>query len=99
MNVYDQAWTNTRFLSKQPECSVAPRALGGWKDASADDSNVKEIASWSAAQLALSNNQSHEVIQIQNVKAQVVNGINYKFDLVLIVDGKVSFFSLTFFFI
>jgi hypothetical protein len=92
MNVYDRPWTKTRFFNEEPKCSVsvAPRALGGWKDASAEDDDVKEVASWSAVQLTNIMNSYFEKFEVKNVQKQVVNGINYKFTLELLINGKVS---------
>jgi hypothetical protein len=67
--------------------SNASPFAGGWKDSDVN-SDVTEIANWAASELSSSNNQ-HQVVKVTNVQTQLVSGINYKFDLELLINDKV----------
>jgi hypothetical protein len=85
MSIFTQSWTNTVSMFEQPKCTVA-RSMGGFQPAEVS-MKVKELASWSARTMSTAD-AVHNVVEIKNVQKQIVNGINYKFDLTLTVNGQ-----------
>jgi hypothetical protein len=72
-------------------------SFGGWEQGTVAE--VQDLALWSTQQLAgLSGFEGEYTIQTpKNVQKQVVNGINYKFTLDVVVryaDGKYTVFNL-----
>jgi hypothetical protein len=89
--IYEQAWTNTRKFLEAPVCKGQTKKAGGWSQGSVAE--VQDLALWSTQQLAgMSGFEGEYTIQTpKNVQKQVVNGINYKFTLDVVVrdaEGK-----------
>jgi hypothetical protein len=95
--IYEQAWSNTRKFIEAPVCKTQQnKANGGWQQGSIAE--VQDLALWSVQQFAgLSGFEGEYTIQTpKNVQKQVVNGVNYKFTLDVVVrgaDGKYTVFN------
>jgi hypothetical protein len=94
VQIYDQPWTFTRRYLENPVCGPNPNypraAAGSWTESTLS-STVSDIAKWSTNSLAqfsgIEGEQSFNVMSIRNIKTQVVSGINYWFDVDLLIQG------------
>jgi len=85
MDIFEQKWTNTRKFNSAPACTVEA-AFGGYTPKPVN-AEVMSLARWAAATFT---NGVHSVIGVTNYRTQTVAGVNHKFTLELLVDGKVS---------
>jgi hypothetical protein len=95
LNIYDQSWTNTREFTEQPNCYATKPIIAGWEPTEVTD-KVNKLAEWATSQLG---NSEFTQTNVKNLYTQLVNGMNYKFDLELIKDGKVSLITKFVFFL
>jgi hypothetical protein len=98
MAVNYKAWQSTNQLTfiEQPSCKDTDKRdandmTGGWSQGNIAE--VQDLALWSTQQLAgMSGFEGEYTIQTpKNVQKQVVNGVNYKFTLDVVVrdaEGK-----------
>jgi len=89
--VNEQTWTNTRTLLSA-QCAANPQypkrdLIGGFTEQTAVTDNVMDIARWTTSQLSSYTGieGDHSVMSVRNVQTQVVNGINYKFTVDVLV--------------
>ena len=63
---------------------------GGWTDSQMSET-VSSIAAWSTSSLSqysgIEGEQTFTTLSIRNIKTQVVSGVNYWFDLDLLIAG------------
>jgi len=99
--VNEQAWLSSIKYIRDPTCGNNPfypnsriskrqAMAGGWTDSPVTQT-VNEIAQWSMSSLTqftgVEGQQTLTSLSIRNVKTQVVSGVNYWFDLDLLVAG------------
>lgn len=69
-----------------------PSSIGGWTEQTAITDKVMDIARWTTSQLSgfTGIQGDHSVMTVRNVQTQVVNGINYKFtvDVLIAADDN-----------
>lgn len=96
INVFDQPWTQTRrletfscVLDALPRQTPLQRT-GGYTEVEINDESVKEMASFTVAEISKSSNSGPlTLIEITSASKQIVSGINYKLGLRLsTADGK-----------
>jgi hypothetical protein len=96
VEIWDQPWTNTRRFTKDPVCGANPAypnkrdvLAGGWTDSTVDA--LGDIPRWALSSLSqysgVQGQQQLTQLSIRNVKSQVVSGMNYSFDIDLLVAG------------
>ena len=66
---------------------AATQASGGWNEQAIVTDDIMDLARWSASQLSqYTNGKDHTIMTVKNLKTQVVNGMNYKFTLDVVVS-------------
>ena len=93
--VNKQEWANTNTLLSA-QCAANPQypksLIGGWTEQTAITDSIMEIARWTTSQLSgfTGIKGDHSVMTVRNVQTQVVNGINYKFtvDVLIAADDN-----------
>jgi hypothetical protein len=103
--VNKQEWANTNTLLSA-QCAANPQypksLIGGWTEQTAITDSIMEIARWTTSQLSgfTGIKGDHSVMTVRNVQTQVVNGINYKFTVdVLVATNDNKYFVSCFLFL
>jgi hypothetical protein len=79
--------------------AVSQQALvGGYADQTVISDDVMDLARWTMSQLSsYTNGVDHTLMTVKNLKTQLVNGVNYKFSLDVVVttaDNKYEVIKL-----
>ena len=81
---------------------AVPSSIGGWTEQTAITDKVMDLARWTTSQLSgyTGIQGDHSVMSVRNVQTQVVNGINYKFtvDVLVATNDNKYFVSYVFHF-
>ncbi len=92
--VNEQELTETRTLVSA-KCYGTypqyPRALvGGWTQQTAVTDDVMDLARWTTSQLSgyTGIQGDHSVMSVRNVQTQIVNGVNYKFTIDVLIAAE-----------
>jgi hypothetical protein len=66
---------------------ASPSSIGGWTEQTAITDKVMDLARWTTSQLSgfTGIQGDHSVMTVRNVQTQVVNGINYKFTIDVLI--------------
>lgn len=88
MSVFDQPWTKTRNFFEAPVCRASRTIVGGYVDTTVNEKAL-DLASWFAVQMSTLS-ATHTVTQVTNFQQQLVNGMNYKFNVNMMVNNKVE---------
>jgi len=91
MSILDQPWLGVRSYTKNPVCfelenGRAPIS-GGFEQQKEVSEDAIGVAEWAADMMTTSLGVTHSVIEVTNLRTQVVHGMNYKFVLEMSVDG------------
>lgn len=77
-------------------------SIGGWTEQTAITDSIMDIARFATSQLSgyTGIQGDHSVMQVKNVKTQIVNGINYQFTVdVLVGTADNKYFVIIFLFL
>ena len=102
--VNEQEWTETRTLVSA-KCAANPqnpRALvGGWTEQTAVTDDVMDLARWTTSQLSgyTGIQGDHSVMSVRNVQTQIVNGVNYKFTIDVLIAAEDNKYVVSYIFI
>jgi len=81
---------------------ASPSSIGGWTEQTAITDKVMDLARWTTSQLSgfTGIQGDHSVMTVRNVQTQVVNGINFKFTVdVLVATNDNKYFVSCFLFL
>lgn len=74
-----------------------PEMTGGWSSQTVIDDHIMDLARWTSSQLSgyTGVQGEHNVMTVRNVQTQVVDGVNYKFTLDVLIHTADNHYSVS----